>query len=199
MIEVDVRHDLRQVAARFSGQVRAQMRPAIARALNRTATSVRAGTGREIRKVYNIKQGSVRAQIKITRATRNELEARVTASGRPIPLIEFGARQTKRGVTVKVKRRGGRKLIPGAFVATVGAGHRGVFIRAQSGTRTKRDQAERKRVAPKYSDLPIAELLTLSIPKAFTNREVLAALERVARVRFPVEFERELNFLRSRL
>ena len=41
----------------------------------------------------------------------------------------FGARQTKRGTTVRIKRGGGRKLIQSAFIATMPSGLIQVWVR----------------------------------------------------------------------
>jgi hypothetical protein len=73
------------------------------------------------------------------------------------PLINYGAKQTKKGVTVRVKN--GRTTLRHAFIATMPNGHKGVFERVGSG---------HKRVTKKgrsyMSGLPIKELYGPSIP-----------------------------------
>jgi hypothetical protein len=204
MINIDVRADLRQVAARFSGEVQAQMRPAIVRALNRTATTTRGQASREIRAVYNIKASAIREQIKLIRARRDNLTALLVASGKRIPLVDFTGQilpsaRTRKPVYVRVKRAGGRKIVRHAFIAKMASGHIGVFLRKQPGSPNFAPVYRSGRIRSRGSDLPIAELSTLSLPQAFTNKQVLVALERVARTRFPLEFERELRFRASRL
>lgn len=49
-------------------------------------------------------------------------------SGEPVPLGKYPARQTRRGVSVQVNK-GQRKLLKGAFIATMDSGFRGVFMR----------------------------------------------------------------------
>lgn len=165
---------------------------ATVRALNKTGGVARTAASREIRQAgYNIAAKSVKDHIELKRARPGELRATVRASGRPMPLIAFGARQTRAGVSVKVKE--GRKLIKGAFIATMPTGHKGVFNRV--GNRHKRVRRD-GRVT--WSGLPIKEMYGPSVPAAFRNRVVQDALQRVARARFPAIFEHELRYLLRR-
>jgi len=193
VITVDVRSNLRQVALSFPAAARRHIRPAAARALNRVAVSTRAEASREIRQVYVLKARAIKAQIRLTRATAQSLEARLTASGKRIPLIEFQARQNRQGVSVRIKRAGGRKTVRHAFVARMRSGHVGVFLRLEPGSNKFAPRSRRRRVRRSGPDLPIIELKSLSLPKAFTNREVVAAMTRIASARFNIEFQRELG------
>lgn len=60
--------------------------------------------------------------------TLEGLEWGVRVYGNGFPLIDYGARQTKKGVSVKINV-GKRVLIKSAFIATMANGHRGVFVR----------------------------------------------------------------------
>jgi hypothetical protein len=173
-LRIDVRNDFRQVAVQFELRTTTLVNAAAVRALNRTATTVRAEASRQIRGRYSLKAGTVRKQLRIERATRNRLTSAVIASGAPIPLVEFGARQTKKGVTVKVTKT--RKLVKGVFIARMKSGKVGVFERLGS-----------KR-------LPIRELFSVSLPRTFTQRQILAALRKTAADRFRIELARELRF-----
>src|SRR5688500_17456374 len=87
---------------------------AIARALNRAATSARTTLSRDVAKDLGLKVGDVRDRITVTHARAGgQLEATLRASSRRLPLMRFGARQTRRGVTAKV--RDGRKRYDGTF------------------------------------------------------------------------------------
>lgn len=167
----------------------AQYPKAIARALNKTATTARAQAGRNIRDAgYGIKVGAVKDAISIRRASPTELRSVVRATGRPIPLIKYSARQTAKGVTVAVKN--GRKLITHAFIATMGSGHKGVFIRTGNAHKKVRKNG---RVI--QSGLPIKELFGPSIPSAFANDVVQEAVIGAIRDRFPVVLRQELKFI----
>jgi hypothetical protein len=101
-----------------------------------------------------LKSSVVRDRIVITEATSNRLAARLDASLKRIPLIDFGAKGKEpsrgkgRGVTAKTVTR----IYPHAFIATMGSGHRGVFQRKQGAKR-----------------LPIFELKGASVGEVFSK------------------------------
>ena len=126
---------------------------ALRTAINGTASHAQTESVRRIGQEWNAKQKDIRKALTVTKATAARLEASVQATGgrgKRIPLVVFGARQTRKGVTVKVKRAGGRGLLPGAFIATMKSGHRGVFVRAAK---------SRKQGTP-YRALPIRTVKT---------------------------------------
>lgn len=175
-LQIDVRSDFKQAVARLQASFDRTVLPqATASALNRTATTGRVQASRRIRERYNLKAGAIRAQMRIVRANRGRLTAEVIASGRPIPLIEFAARQVGTGVSVSVIR-GSRKVRLHAFIAKMKTGHVGVY-----------ERTSRRR-------LPIKELFSVSLPRAFTRAEILTSIERVAIERFRIELARELRF-----
>lgn len=196
MIRVEIKSNIEDVRRRFATLAKDVEEKATVSALNRTATTVRAAAVREIRKEYpGLKAGGIRDELAITRATRARLEATVTLRGSRIPLINFGARQTRRGVSVQVKR--GRTIIPHAFIATMKNGHRGVFVRIKGGKPLQFRYGPGSRIAKKGRDLPIAELTGISLPRAFVNRNVQAVLKRLAADTFTKNFAAGLAY-RSR-
>lgn len=142
--------------------------PAVARALKRAGDSAKTAMVREMARDLGLKVGTVRDQVKTEvvgdRANAEQLVARVSVSGKRIPLIEFGAkgpvpsRGRGRGVTARLN--GGRQRYPNAFIATVGSGrHTGVFQRVPG--------SHRHGPAPNRSQLPIYELRGPSLPHVF--------------------------------
>ncbi len=111
--------------------VRAQI--AIARGINRTATSERAAMSSGIAGDMGIKVGTAREAIGIEKATTYNLRARLTARGKRLPLVDFKARGPEpsrgKGAGVSAKLPGGAGRYPRAFIATMKSGHRGVFQR----------------------------------------------------------------------
>jgi hypothetical protein len=198
-LNVSVRSNLLQVAAQFDRIADNSLNLAAMRALNRAATTVRKEASSEIRKVYNLTAAVAKAQMKITRATKYSLEAVVTAKGKPIGLIDFSARQTARGVTVKVRRDSGRKLIPHAFVAAGRGGGEQVFLRVVPGTEKTTRLYREKRVRRKGSDLPIVALKSVSVARALVSKAVFAALKRVAQSEFVKNFNSEMKYELSKL
>ena len=99
---------------------------AIARALNRSATTVRKNVGIEVRKSLKLKAGDVKNATVIVKAkparVLKDVRAALEIKPQPVRLYKFGAKEkrvkTSRGprlgVTVNVKGR--RKLVRGAFI-----------------------------------------------------------------------------------
>lgn len=148
---------------------------AIARALNKSIVTVRSASVKEIAKNVGLSQKDVRAVMGTKLATRTDLEASVTVTGKRIPLLKFRARQTRAGVSYRLS--GGRGQAPGAFIATMRSGHQGVFRR--------RGRAR----------LPIDELHGPSLPHVFSQGVITAALRRLAKAVMPKNLAHEISFL----
>lgn len=84
-------------------------RPAFRRASNQART---AGI-KAVTKKYNIK---TRVMKEKTYTRVRGLNAVIRVISHRLSLLRFGARQTRRGITLKVLKAGGRKLIPSAFI-----------------------------------------------------------------------------------
>lgn len=161
------------------------VRSAAARALNKSATTGRAQASREIKaQGYGMKVSDIKAAISIAhRAKGNDLNAEIRATGKPIPLIQYSARQTHHGVSVNVKN--GRTVLAHAFIAIMPSGHRGVFNRVGTA---------HKRVRGRSSGLPIKELFGPSVKAAFKNPAVVSAITNTLRIRYPIVLAQELNY-----
>ena len=111
------------------------------RALSRTATKARMLGAQQISQELNLKRLYIRSKLEISkRPTLRDLEAVIEAKQSPIMLSRYGMRQLMRaapgakgspirgippgrkaaGVSVKVKRRGPRRTMRGAFIAPLG-------------------------------------------------------------------------------
>ena len=150
-----------------------------ASALNKMATQAKTEASRRVRARYNIKKSDLDSNFKMKRANINHLESSVTASGKRLPLIDFGARQRKVGVSVMVIR-GQRKVVAHAFITTMRSGHEGVF---------RRTGKER---------LPIQELVSLSVPKMFGSRNIMAAMKDFVRLKIRPLLMHEIEYFRKR-
>lgn len=177
---ISVKHNMNSVVLAYQDLADKLVNQATVRALNKTATTVRAEAARKVGKDYNIRIGAAKSQMLITRATRNSIKAVISVSGRPIPLVEFDARQTRRGVSVKVK--GSRKIVGPAFIATMKSGHRGVYLREMVGGK-------------RAGRLPIKQLFSLSLPVAFSQRQIMDALLASASGRFVETLKQEMRFV----
>ena len=186
---ITMKLDLKAVKSRLKSVVDDVQGKALPRALNKIAAQTKVQAARQIRDAgYGIKIGDIKAAIAINQARANSLVAVVKATGRPIGLIKYGARQTKSGVTVAVKK--GRKAIPHAFIATMPNGHKGVFIR--TGNTHKKVNKSGKTY---WSGLQIKELFGPSVPSAFINQTVQDALIANIRDKMPAILAHEIEYL----
>lgn len=160
---------------------------AMARALNRTTTSVRAVLARDIAGDIGLRVGTVRDELKIRRATPEQLTSAVSVSGARIALEKFGASgplpSRGRG-TVSARIGGTRKRYEGAFRATMRSGHTGVFRRVVASTR--------KSAGAWARNLPIAELFGPSLPQVF-GRKVPTTIEQGEQI-LAKNIEHEIGF-----
>jgi hypothetical protein len=171
-----------------------EARPAVVRALNRMIDQVKVRASREVRGAgYKLKAADIKAAIKVNRASGGQLRADAVASGRPIPLIKYNARQVGAGVSVDVLN--GRKVIAHAFIARTANGGQQVFVREPN--------AKHKKVVKggktQWSALPIRKLWGPSIPDALANKAVGQALIQLINERFPLILQHEHSWLQKRL
>jgi hypothetical protein len=130
-MNVTVKLDMRQFDAAIA-RLKDQAPRAVAAAVNRAATAAVTQLARDTARDMKLKVGTVKANIGARgQASPATPSVTLTASAKPIPAIEFGARGPEpsrgrgRGVTAKLP---GRRY-PRAFIATMRSGHRGVFQR----------------------------------------------------------------------
>ena len=191
-IDVSVRGDMSNIINSLARLQRDVVDKAVPRALNKVADQVKTAAARSMRDAgYKLPIGIIKKGLSTYKASQGSLTAKVIASGRPIPLISYGARQTDSGVSVDVLN--GRKMIPGAFIATMPSGHKGVYIRM--GAMHKRVQ---KAGRVSYSGLPIKELFGPSVPNGLSSDAVRASLEQLIRDRFPAILLQQINYFVSR-
>jgi hypothetical protein len=105
----------------------------LSQAINKTLPGVRTDAVQEIYNILNLTKTAIRKYMTIKKyAKPTDMTGIFDVTSKPIPLIHYGARQTNKGVTVKVLRSSGsRSLIKHAFIATMKSGHKGVFWRKE--------------------------------------------------------------------
>jgi len=193
-IRIDIEPVIKKLRSEFSELSGSRFNLAVARAINHSVAKAKTGASRDIRGQYNVKAKDLKSALALFKASRAKLEGMLIATGRPLPIMAFRARQTKKGVTVDVM--GQRKLIRGAFIATMASGHTGVFARGKYSGYTFDFRG--KRVKKQGNDLVINELTTSSVPKMMQNNAVLDNLQRGLEQDFPSRLEHELKFLMSK-
>lgn len=191
MLKLNVSSDLKGIKAGLTKYVGEQQQ-AVIRALNKTAQQARTTSSVEVRTAgYNIKASAIKKSFSIDKARRGKLVVMLRATGRPIGLINYGARQNKGGVSVQVKAS--RQVLRHAFIATMPNGHKGVY---------QRTGKEHKKVIrngrSRRTGLPIKELFGPSIPQSLANESVEKALMKKIREKFPEILKHELAFVASK-
>lgn len=92
---------------------------------------MRSEASKRVRGRKRIKAGVVQRSLMLRRpkgTSLARLEWAVDVLGKTQRVSDYPFRATKRGVSVMINK-GKRSLLPGAFVATMASGHRGVFVR----------------------------------------------------------------------
>lgn len=170
------------------------MRPAVVRSLNKVIAQVKVRGAREVRDAgYKLKISDIKNSIKVNRASSGLLRASAVASGRPIPLIKYGAKAVSSGVAVDVLN--GRKVIAHAFISNTSNGTKQVFVRE---TNAKHKKVVKNGKA-QWTALPLRKLFGPSIPDGMANKAVANAIVDLITERFPIILEHEHEWLSKRL
>lgn len=217
-MKFDVSVDIRAAMKMLDNLNREIVPQAASAALNRVATSARKVAVDTIRRETNIKASAVRKYVTTSKSNKTTLTATIRASKYAPNLINFGAREVKKGVSANAW--GKRKIYRGAFIGNKG---RTVFVRTdykapiRSGTRRKGanrtiSQHTRKghprRVGPKTVQVQahlvgrgpkrpkpgIKALYGPSVRREFIRDVAQRAMMATIQERWPIEFKRELAF-----
>ena len=178
---ISIQSDLKQLQKQLTALEREAYPKAVARTLNRVASSVRSASSKHIAPMMNAKQADIKRRMLEEKAYPRKLWASIVASGSPLKLIAFKARQTRKGVVAKAW--GVNKLYRGTFIAPVrhGSSTNAVFVR-----KTKRS-------------LPVKQLWGPGIAQLFKKPENLNIMTSIVTNRLPVEFRTNLQFYVSRI
>lgn len=216
MIEIEtssIQQAIREIQRTYSNISGPTLNQAISRALNRAAQQSRTYSNQQIRQVYKISASQLNSAIITRNSSRTNLTAKIIASGRPISLTAFGAKQESATTTVKFDRKGNlsrvsrktRKRNPvsgvsfevkkgspervaSAFIQTSNGGTT-VFARGIYGTAGFEFGKER---------LPITGLNSVSVPSMFANNDVIMPTERKAVEVLNGRITHEINWLLQR-
>lgn len=174
--------DLRQVK-QYASDVQKKYVPAAAGiALKRIGVTVRKVAATKFRERLAIKAAVAKGALTAQRIGSDKMTMRITATGSPIPLRDYDARQTKKGVSFRVARAGKRKryMAKGraGFIISSKGGH--VFVRTEDDPPGPQKGRIRKVYGP-------------SIPQYFVTKAIIGAMEATARERWPIEFARALR------
>jgi hypothetical protein len=169
------------------------------RAVDRTMGTVKTTVSRVARETLNIKKRDVDPNIGVHKYQIAKSSGAVLISGASFPVYAFGPTQTSTGIKVKIKKAGGVKTIPGAFITTMKAGHAGVFWRQWHAFKKPGSGPKAWARMPKRYRLPIHEIFTTSLPEAVGDDIPMGKILADADVNMHKNIERELNYEMSKL
>ena len=192
MITISLRHNFADVIKRLDALPEQIANKAMARALNTTIDQGKTQMARQISQEYRLTVGEVKARLSVQKARNRgalRLEAKLEATrkgkGRSMNLIAFqtGAltkRTAKKAgranavgqIGFQIKRGGGRKVIPGAFIGNKG---RTMFIRTGK------------------ARLPIQALNTIDVTQMFNTRRINEIVRNVMLEKFGANLNREIG------
>lgn len=192
MIELKFSADFSK-SVKFLKDMKTAIRKAEISAMSKAADQGKNYSSRKIRETYNIKAKDLNQNLKSHKATSAYPKSKIIAYGKKrLPLVLFNARQNKQGVSVEIIK-GQRRLLPHRFIATMPAGHRGVFERY--GNKRVMDSG---RYVNQYKQ-PIRELKTLRVSSMFSAQRVRPHIIKFIDQKLPVIFNAQLKYYKSRI
>lgn len=180
----------------------------VKRAVDRTMGTMKTTISRIARETLNIRKADLDKGIGVKKYDDATASGRVTIEGASLPVYDFHPQQDMyRGVSVQIKKRGARKFIAGAFIATMKSGHKGVFwrewhdakARAGFGYRIKRLPWAKEKDRMKKYRLKIHELFTTALPEALGDKKPMDEILTDASENLHKNLDRELNYELSKL
>jgi len=168
-------------------------------AVNKAISGVKTDATNEVAAVITATKTKIREAITTRKMTSKNSHAYVRCEGKPLGLIHFGARQTKKGVTVKVLRSEPRGLIKHAYIATMKSGHKGVFWRDWTGTRRPVKPGRAYGALPRKYRLPMSERYSLAVPNVLGYPPTIRAVLDLAGPRLEKEMATALKYYMSKL
>ena len=172
---VKVKSNVKEAMRKLRNVPKKYVPKALVTALNKVGTKVVTQAKRELKDATGLKAGVVGKKIKKDKARKGDETYSIHIKSRYLNVIEFGARQTKKGVSAKVW--GKRKAYRGAFIGSrINSGKQLVF-------KKRKDDPKR-----------IEALHGASLPREFERQDMAKIFNKKIKTRFPILFKRALDF-----
>ena len=172
---VKVKSNMKEALRNLGTVHKKYVQKALVTALNKVGAEVVTQAKRELKDATGLKAGTVGKKIAKDKARRGDDEYAIRIKSRYLNLIEFGARQTKKGVSAK--SWGKRKLYKHAFMGSGrNSGKRLVFGKTRGN--------------PKK----LKALHGPSLPREFERQNMESLFNKKIKTRFPILFKRALEF-----
>lgn len=188
--------DVLAVRAMLSG-IKGGANRAIGQAINKTLTGGRTDATNELTEELNLTKTRVRKDFKVYKAywSGGNPVGSLVSSGKPVGLASFQrTRQTKKGVSVQVKKRRPRKVLRHAFIATANKSKNVFWRKKQKGVPRK---PARKGLVyaklPRKFRYPILRLKGPRIQDIYAKTEVMSPVIRKIDVRLKKNLSYEVQ------
>ena len=174
-MEVKVKSNMKEAMRNLRNVPRKYIQKALVTSLNKIGAEVFTQAKRELKDATGLKVGVVAKGLKKDKARKGDETYSIHIKSRYLNAIEFGARQTKKGVSAKIW--GKRKIYRGAFIGGGrNSGKRLVF--------RQHEDDPKKAVA----------LHGASLPREFHRQDMAKIFNKKTKNRFPILFKRALEF-----
>lgn len=187
---------LDRVQANLAG-IKNGARKAVAGAINDVLLTSRTNLARGVRDKVVVKYGRVLRQIKLNRATPENIAASIRIDDKDRPgLKSFGARQTRSGVTYRISKTGGRKKIASAFEARGRPPRGSVGISAAGIDDSSRAIRIFRRAGKKR--LPLLDLKGPSVNRVIKKNDIDADVANQMRTKLPGRIDARMSVMIER-
>jgi hypothetical protein len=173
-MEVKVKSNMKEALRNLGTVHKKYVQKALVTSLNKVGAEVVTQAKRELKDATGLKAGVVGKKIKKDKARKGDETYSIHIKSRYLNAIEFGARQTKKGVSAKIW--GKRKIYRGAFIGSGrNSGKQLVF------KKSKRQNG-------------IEAVHGASLPREFERQGMAKIFNKKIKTRFPILFKRALDF-----
>jgi len=173
-MEVKVKSNMKEALRNLGTVHKKYVHKALVAALNKVGAEVVTQAKRELKDATGLKAGVVGKKIKKDKARKGDETYSIHIKSRYLNAIEFGARQTKKGVSAKIWNV--RKNYKGAFI---GSGR-------NSGKQLVFKKSKRKK--------GIEAVHGASLPREFERQGMAKIFNKKIKTRFPILFKRAVEF-----
>ena len=173
-MEVKVNSNFKKALRDIGNVPRKYVQKAMVTALNKVGAEVVTQAKRELKDATGLKAGTVAKKMTKDKARRGDETYSIRIKSRYLNLIEFNAKQTKRGVSAKAW--GKRKNYRGTFIGSGrNSGKQLVFKKVKDSKRIKAVHGA-------------------SLPREFVREDMEKIFNKKIKTRFPILFKRALEF-----
>jgi len=102
------------------GDLKSKYKSVMTTSINKTLTTVRTQATARIGNELNLKAARIKKDFTMQKANFSDMSGAIRATGEPVGLVQFGAKQTLKGVSVKVLRSSSRTVVKHAYIAARG-------------------------------------------------------------------------------